>query len=127
MDSTRKKVVFVNQLIRTLELDKARAIHARAEILAEDQTFRSAFDTVTCRALSDWDKIIQLAAPFLAVPSRIIAFKGGDPKADEQTILDKIHEVGEEIHTAATIQVSFTAYQLPVLGDSRTLVVIDLI
>lgn len=80
IDSVNKKVKFMNEVIEKLELDKARAIHVRAEDYAKDN--RESFDVVVSRAVANMATLAEYALPFLKLGGLFIALKG--PKAYEE-------------------------------------------
>ena len=80
VDSVNKKVVFMNEVIEKLSLDKARAIHTRAEDYAKDN--RESFDIVVSRAVANMATLSELCLPFVKVGGIFIAMKG--PKVDEE-------------------------------------------
>lgn len=80
IDSVNKKVGFMNEVIKELELENARAIHVRAEDYAKDH--REEFDMVISRAVANLSTLAEYALPFLKVGGIFIAMKG--PKAEEE-------------------------------------------
>ena len=80
IDSVNKKVNFVNEVIEELKLEKAKAIHVRAEDYAKDH--REEFDMVISRAVANLSTLSEYALPFLKVGGIFIAMKG--PKAEEE-------------------------------------------
>ena len=80
IDSVNKKVKFMNEVIDILGLEKARAIHTRAEDYAKDM--RESFDVVVSRAVANMATLSELCLPFLKVGGIFIALKG--PRADEE-------------------------------------------
>lgn len=80
IDSVNKKVNFTNEVIEELKLEKAKAIHVRAEDYAKDH--REEFDMVISRAVANLSTLSEYALPFLKVGGIFIAMKG--PKAEEE-------------------------------------------
>ena len=80
IDSVNKKVNFMNEVIEELNLEKAKAIHVRAEDYARDH--REEFDMVISRAVANLSTLSEYALPFLKVGGIFIAMKG--PKAEEE-------------------------------------------
>lgn len=78
IDGTSKKIMVVNEIIRELGLENARAFAQRAE----DTRFK--FDMVLTRGVSSIQQLLFWARPLLkkkhlhAFPNGLIAFKGGD-------------------------------------------------
>ena len=52
-DSLNKRVLFLNDVIRELGLEKIEAIHGRAEDLARNPLYREQFDLVVSRAVAN--------------------------------------------------------------------------
>lgn len=88
VDSVRKKVSFLNHVIRTLDLDRIKAVHARAEDLHKDQLYAQQYDGVISRAFADLVLFTDLATPFLNGQGKIYAMKGkdGENEADTQIL-----------------------------------------
>ena len=80
IDSVNKKVNFMNEVIEKLNLEKAKAVHVRAEDYAKDH--REEFDMVISRAVANLSTLSEYALPFLKVGGIFIAMKG--PKAEEE-------------------------------------------
>ena len=80
IDSVNKKVNFMNEVIEELKLEKAKAVHVRAEDYAKDH--REEFDMVISRAVANLSTLSEYALPFLKVGGIFIAMKG--PKAEEE-------------------------------------------
>lgn len=114
IDSVRKKVSFQQQLIRTLGLASARALHTRAEALSAKA---ERYDIVVSRALGALDMFVTLGLPVLAERGRLIAYKGalGGDSDDEIETLKSLH---------TDLSVSIHTYLLPSSGDRRSLVFI---
>ena len=114
VDASRKKVSFLNHVIRTLALEDIRAVHVRAETLAQDDGYREAFDVIISRALTALDGFIEMALPLLKPEGMIIALKGRLPEEDVKPAraLIKRHNM------SLTIQ----KCPLPLIEASRTIV-----
>jgi len=80
VDSSAKKVNFLNQLIYKLELDGIQALHARAEDLAQDQSWRESFDFTVSRAVASLNILAEYTLPFLKIGGKAYLYKGPDYK-----------------------------------------------
>lgn len=78
VDAVRKKVTFLNHVIRTLGLDGIRADHARVEELALTEGVAGTFDAVISRGFAQLDVFVALALPMLRPGGVIWAMKGED-------------------------------------------------
>jgi 16S rRNA (guanine527-N7)-methyltransferase len=78
IDSVAKKTRFVAHCVRTLGLDNATVVHARAEALAG----AGPFDTVIARACAALPGLLALAVPLCGPATRVVALKGRYPTAE---------------------------------------------
>lgn len=76
VDSTQKKVVALNQMIKDLKLNNIKAICERVEILANKPNFRGKFDFVSAKALAPLNILMEYAMPFLKQDGLLLAYKG---------------------------------------------------
>jgi 16S rRNA (guanine527-N7)-methyltransferase len=121
IDASRKKIAFLNHLIRLMKLQNIFAHHVRAENLSQDSEFKNHFDVIVCRALTDLKTFVEMASPLLSKKGFLLAYKGNlsESEIDEIQNLKEHHE-NSNIHWA----ISTRHYQLPFLNQSRTLVII---
>lgn len=76
IDATAKKTAFLSELIADLGLDRARAVHGRAEDLGQDRTYRARFDVATARAVASLPVLLEYVVPFLRVGGTALLPKG---------------------------------------------------
>jgi 16S rRNA (guanine527-N7)-methyltransferase len=76
VDSTGKKVRFLENAISELGLENAQAVHSRAEELATLSHYRERFDITTARAVAALPALMELCIPFLQVGGHGIFPKG---------------------------------------------------
>lgn len=81
VDSTAKKIRFIEHAVRTLGLNNVRAVHARIEQLP-DLAPAPAWDTVLARALAPVDKLLPLVRPLCGPDTRVLAMCGRRPDAE---------------------------------------------
>lgn len=80
LDSLQKRINFLGEVVKELQIDGVNLIHSRAEDGARE--FREQFDTVTSRAVANMTVLSELCIPFLKVGGRFLALKG--PMAEEE-------------------------------------------
>jgi 16S rRNA (guanine527-N7)-methyltransferase len=78
IDSSSKKVRFIEHAARTLGLANVVALHARAETLLPE----APFDTVMARALAPLPKLLEVLAPLCTPQTRVLAMKGRWPEEE---------------------------------------------
>ena len=78
LDSTGKKVQFLNHVIRNLGLDNASAVHDRIESYRADLIP----DTITARALAALPQIVDWCEHLVGPETRLLAMKGRYPEQE---------------------------------------------
>lgn len=74
MDSTAKRIQYVQNTAKALSLDNVQAIACRAEDAAHTET-RETFDVVTARAVASLPVLAELCLPFAKIGGRFVAMK----------------------------------------------------
>ncbi len=75
LDSSKKKVKFLDETIKTLDLENIKAISERAEDLAQDKNYRERFDVAISRAVALLPTLVEYSLPFVKVGGIFIAQK----------------------------------------------------
>lgn len=88
LDSTAKRINYVRETAKMLELSNVCAIADRAEALGLNIDFREKFDYATARAVAALPILSELCLPFVKVGGQFVAMKA--QKADD--------EVGSSMH-----------------------------
>ncbi|NMC64444.1 MAG: 16S rRNA (guanine(527)-N(7))-methyltransferase RsmG, partial [SAR324 cluster bacterium] len=78
MDSVKKKLSFLEDVVKYLGLRDVELLHGRAEDLGRDLKYREKFDLVTARAVSELKILLELTFPFVRVQGRVFLWKGVD-------------------------------------------------
>ena len=115
LDSNHKKIMFLETVIKALNLTNVTCLNTRAESLSSE--YRESFDIVTSRAVAQLRILSELSIPYLKVGGKFIAMKG---LADEEIIESK------EILTKLDSEIIETInFNLPIENSNRSLVVIE--
>jgi len=116
VDSSRKKVSFLNHMIRRLGLTTVQALHARGEDVLRAPQYGTRDTIVVTRACSDLTRLGIIVAPVLEKGGRLIAWKG--PRAaqeagDLETLPAKLPR---------PLALRYFHYRLPAIDQWRTAV-----
>ena len=76
MDSLKKRLDFLDVVIKTLSLKGVKTVHARAEDFGRDIHFRGQFDTVSARAMARLPVLLEYTLPVLKINGLFLALKG---------------------------------------------------
>jgi 16S rRNA (guanine527-N7)-methyltransferase len=75
LDSTEKRINYVQSTANSLEIPHFTAISARAEELAHDLAHRAQYDVVTARAVAALPVLAELCLPFVRLGGSFVAMK----------------------------------------------------
>lgn len=82
VDSLKKRLVFLDTVIKELGLIDIECVHSRAEDLGKNKAFRESFDICASRAVANLAVLSEYTLPFVKVGGYLIALKG--QKLDEE-------------------------------------------
>lgn len=114
LDSLQKRVNYLNEIIKELDLSNIEAIHDRAEDYAKDH--REEYDIVTARAVAKLKVLSELCIPMVKVNGNFIAMKANIEEELEEgkTILKDLNSKIEKIET----------FYLPIEESLRNIILI---
>lgn len=115
LDSLQKRVNYLNEIIKELDLKNIEAIHTRAEDYAKQN--REKFDIVTARAVANLKILSELCIPMVKVNGLFIAMKANIEEEIENSteILKKLDSKIEKIET----------FYLPIENSIRNIIIIQ--
>ncbi len=96
IDSTSKKINYVNSTSALLGLSNMTAISCRAEELAHTDEYRESFDVATARAVASLPVLCELCLPFVKVGGTFIAMKAQSAEEELAASLSAISKCGGE-------------------------------
>lgn len=97
VDSLNKRVNFLNEVIKLLNLKQINAIHSRAEDLGRIEEYREKFDIVTSRAVANLSTLLEYLMPFVKVGGKCICMKGSNIEEELKNAKKAIKELGGEV------------------------------
>lgn len=114
VDSLNKRILFLQELVGTLNLTNVVCIHARAEELAHLQAHREQYDIVTARAVARLPMLLELCSGFVKQDGLFIAMKS--VQADDELIESK-----SAIQTLGFTQDKTETLMLPIFNEHRVI------
>ena len=115
LDSTAKKLGFISEVLKALNL-KGEVCHGRAEELSKENVSRETFDFAVARAVANLSSLSELTLPFVKVGGYFIAMKGKEGEAELEQAKGAIKTLGGKTE-------SVNSFTLPD-GSERTIIVI---
>ncbi|TYO96424.1 16S rRNA (guanine(527)-N(7))-methyltransferase RsmG [Desulfallas thermosapovorans] len=116
IDAVGKKVNFMQQVIKELDIDNARAIHIRAEELSV--TGREKYDVAVSRAVAELRVLVEYALPLVKVGGLFIAAKGPNVQDELSSAERAIKILGGKIIGTRHIA-------LPLSHEGRSIITIE--
>ena len=118
LDSTAKKLRFIDRAGQALGLENIRTLHARAEDAGRHPDHRGGYDIVTARAVARMPVLMEYALPLAKLGGQVIAMQGSRAYEEISRAAKAISKLGGELFAIEEIK-------LPTLDQPRYLVVID--
>jgi len=103
IDSLRKRVFFLQEVIDELGLDNVQAVHSRAEDMARQGI---TFDICTARAVASMDKLAKWVLPITAPGGTFLAMKGPTVEEELENAKPTIAKLGGFIKTVDKIEIA---------------------
>lgn len=82
VESQRKKVTFLEEVVAKLDLQGIKCLWCRAEELGRQEGYRENFDLAVARALAGMNTLVEYCLPLVKVGGSMVAYKG--PGGDEE-------------------------------------------
>lgn len=116
LDALRKRISFLQEVCKRLEIENIKALHMRAEDAGHSKTHREKYDIATARAVASLPVLCELCLPMVKIGGAFMAMKGS---------LDEELQQSEKAIVAmgATIE-TVRQFQLPGSDMQRAIVVI---
>ncbi len=118
MDSTAKKLRFIDDVAQSLGLENVSSLHARAEDAGRERPHREAYDIVVARAVARMPVLAEYTLPLCKPGGQVIAMKGTSAFEETAEAAKAIIALGGELF-------SLDEVTLPTLDNPRYLIVID--
>lgn len=115
IDSLNKRIIFLEELVKKLNLKNVTPIHFRAEEYAKEK--REYFDVVTARAVARLNVLSELCLPLLKVGGLFVALKAVDSA-------DEIQEAKKAIEILGGRLEKCMSFELPYNYGTRVLIII---
>lgn len=118
LDSTGKKLKFIDYIIQELGLSNARTLHGRAEDVGHALATREQYDVVTARAVARLPALLEYCLPLARVGGVFVAMKG-------TTAYEEVDAASEALRVLGGRVDDVVAVQLPTMSYSHYLITIS--
>ncbi|MGB3533194.1 MAG: 16S rRNA (guanine(527)-N(7))-methyltransferase RsmG [Microcoleaceae cyanobacterium] len=108
LDSTQKKMAFLDQLIIQLNLNNVTTITGRAESVNLVPSYEKYFDLALVRAVAGPVMCAKYALPFLKTGGTAILYRGNWTKEEEQELTDRVIKWGGKLESVEAFKTPLT-------------------
>jgi 16S rRNA (guanine527-N7)-methyltransferase len=112
LDSTRKKITFLQEVIQTLKLNTVKMIVDRVETLGHDRQHRSQYDLALIRAVGTPAVCAEYALPLLKLGGTAVLYRGQWTGEEEKHLSQVAQQLGGELKAVQ-------AWTTPLTGGIR--------
>jgi len=108
LDSTRKKLTFLDQVISDLGLSNAKTLVGRVEAIGQDRQHRGHYDLAMIRAVAGATVCAEYALPLLKVGGTAVLYRGQWTTEEQDTLASVIQELGGTIDQVIALKTPIT-------------------
>lgn len=118
LDSLKKRLTFLDEVINQLGLAGIRTLHGRAEDYGREGSYREQFDLCVSRAVARLSSLSEYCLPYVKIGGCFISYKSGNIEEELTSSERAIKLLGAELKEVVE-------YQLPNTDIQRTLIVLE--
>lgn len=104
LDSLNKRILFLDEVIKELNLKDINTIHGRAEEVAHDKEHREQYDIAVCRAVAKLNVLAEYMLPYLKVGGTFICMKGPNINEEIDSSMKAIKLLGGKIEKVESFE-----------------------
>ncbi len=122
LDSLNKRIGFINDVIKLLNLKNVETIHGRSEELGKNIKYREQYDLCVSRAVANMSVLSEYCIPFVKKGGKFISYKSGNIENEVENAGNSVYKLGGKLSEIVDFSMtdSTTGEKL-----GRSLVVID--
>lgn len=117
LDSLNKRINFLNEVIKELDLKNIDTIHSRVEEAGKNKKYRESFDIATARAVANLATLSEYMLPLVKVGGKSICMKGSEVSDEIKNSKKAISVLGGQVE-------SINNFKLPKSDMTRNIVII---
>ena len=97
VDSLNKRLIFLQEVVKELNLKNIEIVHARAEEFGQNKNYREKFDIATSRAVANLATLSEYLVPLVKIGGKIISMKASNAKEEINDAQKAIEVLGGKI------------------------------
>ena len=117
VDSLNKRLIFLEEVVKELNLKNITLIHARAEDFGKNKEYREKFDVAVSRAVANLSTLSEYLVPLVKIGGKVISMKASDANEEINNAKKAINVLGGTIENVEE-------FTLPESDIGRTVITI---
>lgn len=118
VDSLNKRLIFLENIVKELELQNVELVHARAEEFGQNKKYRESFDVATSRAVANLSTLSEYLIPLVKINGKCICMKASEAG-------EEIKEAKKAINVLCGAIEKIEEFDLPNSDIGRTIIIIN--
>lgn len=118
VDSLNKRLMFLQEIKKELELKNIDIVHARAEEFGQNKNYRETFDIATSRAVANLSTLSEYLVPLVKIKGKCVCMKASDAEEEIKQAENAVNILGGKI-------VKAEKFNLPNSDIGRTIIIIN--
>lgn len=118
VDSLNKRLIFLENVVKELELQNVELVHARAEEFGQNKKYRESFDVATSRAVANLSTLSEYLIPLVKINGKCICMKASEAGQE-------IEEAKKAINVLGGVIEKIEEFDLPNSDIGRTIIIIN--
>ena len=118
VDSLNKRLMFLQEIKKELELKNIDIVHARAEEFGQNKNYRETFDIATSRAVANLSTLSEYLVPLVKIKGKCVCMKASDADEEIKQAENAVNILGGKI-------VKVEKFNLPNSDIGRTIIIIN--
>lgn len=118
LDSLNKRILFLNEVKKELNLNNIQTVHSRAEDFGRDVKSREKYDIAVSRAVANLSTLSEYLMPFVKINGKMICMKGSNIEDEISDAKFAIKELGGKI-------TKIDEFNLPNTDIKRNIIIVE--
>ena len=97
LDSLNKRIGFINDVIKLLDLKNVETIHGRSEELGKNIKYREQYDLCVSRAVANLAVLSEYCIPFVKKGGKFVSYKSGNSEQEIKNARISVEKLGGKL------------------------------
>jgi 16S rRNA (guanine527-N7)-methyltransferase len=108
LDSTRKKITFIDKILTELALDNAKTLVARVEEIGQEKQHRQSYDIALIRAVGSASACAEYSLPLLKRGGLAVIYRGNWTQEEAAALKNAVSQLGGKVEAIAQFTTPLT-------------------